>query len=162
MTAYNIINYKYPCVLIVHFYRLVQFHTQRGFCASIYVKLSNSGHPVMYSRQFCINKPGQKIYLCMSTRSTRHHMLLHNPTILHTKTFFAPACQPRKKISSNTKLSQSSLIHPRSPHTSSSTSKYDSNANPSQKFSFSFFRVRFRVTVMVTVVVTVQSATCPQ
>ena len=33
----------------------------------------------------------RKIYQCMSTRSTWHHTILHNPTILHTKTF---VCKP--------------------------------------------------------------------
>ena len=50
----------------------------------------------MYARQFCTNNPSHKIYCCMSERSTRHHTLLHNPTIIHTKTFSVPACHPRK------------------------------------------------------------------
>ena len=78
------------------------------------------------------NKTGHKIYPHISAHYTRHHMLLHNPTILYTKKVFTPDCHPRKKISSETKISQSSLIHPRSPHTSSSTSKYDSNTHSSQ------------------------------
>ena len=51
----------------------------------------------------------------MPARSTRHHTLLHNSTIIHTKTFFAPACHPHKKILS--------------------TSKYDSKTNSSGNIS---------------------------
>ena len=97
MTTHNQINWKCPRVLIVQIYRLVQFHPQRSFCASLSVRVSHSGRPVTYTRQFFANYPGQRIYCCMPTRSTRHHTLLHNPMILHTKTFFAPACHPRKK-----------------------------------------------------------------
>ena len=39
----------------------------------------------------------------MSAQSTRHHKLLNNPTVLHTKTFFAPACHPCQKILSTSK-----------------------------------------------------------
>ena len=54
----------------------------------------------------------RKIYCCMSEQSTTRHTLLDNPTILHTKTFFAPSCHLRLKILStsiyvsNTHLSQ--------------------------------------------------------
>ena len=79
--------------------------------------------PFNVRRKKITNKPGHKIYRCMLVSSTRHHTLLHNPKILRTKSFFAPACHPRQKILSKTKLSQSSLLHPRSIHTSPSTSK---------------------------------------
>ena len=68
----------------------------------------------------------------MLARSTWHYTLLHDTMVLKTKAFFAPTCHPRKRIMSEKKLSQSSLIYPRSPHTSLSTSKYNSNANSSQ------------------------------
>ena len=58
----------------------------------------------------------------MPAGSTQHYILLHNPTILHTQTFFAPVCHSLKKISSEKKLSHSSLLQPRALHTSSSTS----------------------------------------
>ena len=155
----------------MNFYRLVWFHTKRRFCVSLSVRVSNSGHPVKYSRRFCTNNPGHKIYHCVSACSTWHHMLLRNPNILHKKKFFVPACHPRKiyrcmsarstqhhtllhnttnlhtktffvpsfhlrkNISSDLKVSHYSLIHPRSPHTSSSISKYNSNTNLSRKFS---------------------------
>ena len=51
----------------------------------------------MYARKYCTNNPGYKIYRCRSARSTQHYTLLHTPTILHMKTFFAPACHPGKK-----------------------------------------------------------------
>ena len=102
-TTYNQINYNYPRVLIMHFYRLLQFHTRRRFCTGLYIRVSNSGHPITYVRQFCTNKTGRKIYRCIPARSTQHHMLLNNLTILHTKKVFVPACHPLKKISSKTK-----------------------------------------------------------
>ena len=95
----------------------------------------------MYTRQCLTNMPGQKMYCCMSARSTQHDMLLHNLTILHTNTFFAPACHPRKKILSETKLSWYSLIHPHFFHMSQSTSKYNSNTNQSWKVSLFPFLV---------------------
>ena len=82
-----------------------------------------------------MNNPSHKIYRCMTVLSTRYYMILHAPTILHRKTFFAPFCHLRKKILSGTKLSHSSMIHPHSPQTSLSTSNYDSNINLSQTFS---------------------------
>ena len=78
----------------MHFYRLVQFHTRIRFCASLSVRLSDSGHHVTYFRKFCRNKPSHKIYHCMSVRSTRYHTLLHNTMIIHIKIFFAPVCHP--------------------------------------------------------------------
>ena len=87
--TYNIINCTCPCVL-------VRFHTRRHFHASLYVRVSDSDHPVMYTRQFCTNDPSHKIYCCMSVCSSRHNMLSHNPTIIHLKTFFAPAYHLRK------------------------------------------------------------------
>ena len=96
MTKKNWINYNWLRVLIMHFYRLVRFHTQRRCRSSLSVRLSDLGHPVMYIRFFCRNNPGHKIYRCMSVRSTQHHTLLPNPTIIHTKTFFTPAFHPRQ------------------------------------------------------------------
>ena len=89
----------------------------------------------MNTRQFCTNKPGHKIYRCIPAWFTWHYTRLHNPKILHTKTFFAPACHLGKKISSETKMWQSSIIHPRLPHMSSPTSIYDSNTNFSKNIS---------------------------
>ena len=79
--------------------------------------------------------PSHKIYRCMSALSTQQYTLLHTPIILHRKTFFASFCPPRKKILSETKLSHSSLINPRLPHTSLFTSNYNSNTNSSRKLS---------------------------
>ena len=50
----------------------------------------------MYARKIFTINPGHKIYQWISVRSTRHHTLLHNPPVLNTKTFFAPAFHPRK------------------------------------------------------------------
>ena len=80
----------------MHFYRLFRFHSQSHFRASLSVRVFDSGHPVMYVRNVCTNKPGHKIYRWTSARSTRYHTLIHDPTILDTKTFPAPVCHPRK------------------------------------------------------------------
>ena len=58
---FNQINCNFPRVLIMHFHRLVQFYTQRHFCASQSIKVSDSGHPVKYARTFCRNKLAQNI-----------------------------------------------------------------------------------------------------
>ena len=70
MATYNISNYKFPYFLIMRFYRLVRFHTRRRFRASISDRVSDAGHPVTYARKEFTNKPGHKIYRCMSKRST--------------------------------------------------------------------------------------------
>ena len=88
-TTYNRINCN--CLRI-----LVRFHTQRRFRASLYVRVSDSGHRVTSARKMCMNNTGYKLYRMMSVRSTRHHKILHNPTIIYTKIFFVPACHPRK------------------------------------------------------------------
>ena len=89
-TTYNRINWNWPRVFIMRFYKIVWFNTQRRFHASMSARVSNSIHPVTYTSQFCRKRPGHKIYHCTQLQSTRHYRLLHNPTILHTKTFFAP------------------------------------------------------------------------
>ena len=90
-TTYNQINCNCLRVLIVYFYIIIQFHPRRRFWASLSVRVSDSDHPVMYARQFFRNKPGHNIYRCMSVRSTQHHTIIHNLTILHMQTFL---CQP--------------------------------------------------------------------
>ena len=47
-------------------------------------------------KNICTNNNGQKIYRWMPVRFTRHQPLLNNPTILNTKTFYAPSCHTRK------------------------------------------------------------------
>ena len=101
MNAYNWINFKIPRVIIMHFYRLIRFHIRRRFCTRLSVRVSNSGQPVTYTRQFCTNKTGHKIYHCMPAGYTWHYILLHNTTIIHTNKFIATACHPRKKILSD-------------------------------------------------------------
>ena len=77
-TTYIQINFRYQRFIIVHFYRLILFHTQRCFLASLSVRVYNLGHPVMYARNFCTNKPSHKIYLYMSACSTQHHTLVND------------------------------------------------------------------------------------
>ena len=87
----------------------------------------------------------------MTVRSTRHHTLLHNPTILRTKTFFVPAwhprqiycCMPARSTRHHTLLHNSTIIHTKTffapachPHKKIlSTSKYDSKTNSSGNIS---------------------------
>ena len=128
---------------------LVQFHTRRCFCARLSIRVSDLGHPVMYARKFCTNNPGHKMYRCMSVRSTWQHTLLQNPTIIHTKTFFAPDCHPRKiyrcmsaqSTRHNTLLQNPTILHTKAFLASAchlrqkilSTSKYVSNTHLSRK-----------------------------
>ena len=108
---------------MMNFHRLVQFHIQGRFCVSLAVRVSNSGHPITYSRQLCVNKLGYKIYYCMSVLSTRHHTLLHSTSILHTKTIFAPECHSYKIyqcISAHSKRHHTLLQNPMILHTKTS------------------------------------------
>ena len=88
-TTYYRINCNCPHVL-------VRFQTQGRFCASLSVRISDSGHPITYTSQFCRNKPGHKIYRYMAVRSTWHHTLLHRATIIHTKTFLRQPITPAR------------------------------------------------------------------
>ena len=69
-TMFNQINCNLPRVLIMHFYRLVWFHTQRNVRASLTIRVSNSGHHVKYARTFCRNKLDKKKLLHVSTLHT--------------------------------------------------------------------------------------------
>ena len=80
-------------------------------------------HPIcqgIWSRSLCnVRKtifrknPNHKIYRCILVRSTHHHTLLHNPTILYMKIFILQACPPlniyRCMSASSTK--QQTLLH---------------------------------------------------
>ena len=137
----------------MHFYRLVRFYTCRRLSSSLSVRVSDSGHPVMFVRKCFGNKPGHKIYCCMSIRSIWNHTLLHNPTILHTKKFFAPACHPLQIYRCmsarfkrhHTLLHNTMILHMKTffapachPQKKiSPTSKYDSKTNSSQNISIS-------------------------
>ena len=158
----------------MNFYRLVRYHTRGRFFSSLSVRVYNSCHPVTYSRQFCRNKLDQKIYRCMSVRSTQHHTLLHNPTILHTKTFFALAyhpsqincCMSSRSTRHHKLLNNPTILHTKKIFASLSPALENivhfkirfKHTFKSKHFHFSLFRVRVRVGVMVTV----QSATHPQ
>ena len=113
----------------MHFYRLIRFHIQRRFRTNPYIRVSDSGQPVTYARKLCTNRPIHKICCRMPVGSTRHYILLRNTIILYTKTFLAPACHMCKKISSETKLSHSSMLHPRALHTLSFTYIYSINSD---------------------------------
>ena len=119
---YNRINYKFPRVIIMHFYRLIWFHIWRRFLVSLSIRVSDSDQPVTYARQFFTNNPGHKIYSFVSAGSTRHCILIHNPMVIHMKKNFTTARHLHKKISSKKKLSHSLLLHPQVLHTPSSTS----------------------------------------
>ena len=81
----------------------------------------------------------------MTAHSTRLHTLLHNATILHTKTFFVLACHPRKInfcMTAHSTWHHTLLHNPKILHTKTffapachlrqkilSTSKYNSNTH---------------------------------
>ena len=83
------INFKCPHVLIMHFYRLVWLRIGRCFRVSLFARVSESLHPVTYTRQLCANNTSQKIYRCRPAGSTRNYILLHNTEIIHRKIFCA-------------------------------------------------------------------------
>ena len=85
MTTYIRINLKFLRILIVHFCRLIQFHIQRCFRASLSVQVSNLCQPGNYNRRYFTNKPGHKLYHCMISGSTQYDTILHDTTILHMK-----------------------------------------------------------------------------
>ena len=118
-------------VLTMHFYRIVQFHTQGRFCASLSVRVSDSVHPLMYSRKkLQTNLVTKYTALCQhSPQDITHFYIVLQ---FYIRGNFALACCPRKKMLSEIKLSQPSLIHPLSPHMPLSTSKYNPNTNSSQ------------------------------
>ena len=125
INTHNQISCKYLRIFIMHFYIPVGFHIQRYFHSSLFVRVYDSGHPVIYAWKYFTNNPGRKLYPCMTAGSTRHQRIIQNPIIVHTKILFAPAYHPRNKILSKTKLSHSSLLQPRAIHTSFYTSKYN-------------------------------------
>ena len=88
-STYKILNCNRPIVLL-------QFYTRRCFSASLSVRATYSGHPIMYIRKCCMNDTCNKINRWISVRSIQHHTLLQNPKILHTETFFLPACHQHK------------------------------------------------------------------
>ena len=103
VNTYNQIKLKSPRVTIMKFYRLVQFHIQGRFNAIPSIRVYNPGQPVTYARQFYMNKPGHKIYLCMSAGSTRNYILLNNAMIIHTKIFLRqPVNHGRKYLQRQT------------------------------------------------------------
>ena len=142
MTTNNRINGKCPRVPIIQFYILAWFHTQRHFCAILSDRVSNSGQHAKCNINYYMNKPCKKLHLCIPSRSTYHYTLLRNPMIIHTKTLFAPTCHLRKKISSETKLSHYTLLHPQTLHTSSYTSKEDSKIDSIELDNFHLGRIR--------------------
>ena len=173
MTTYNRINCE---CLRVH----VQFHTQRCFRDSLSSRVSDSDHHVTYAKNFCTNKPVHKIYCWISVRSTQQHTLLHNPKIIHAKTFFAPACHPlniyrcmtARSIRHHTLLHNPTILRTKTffapachlPQKISSTSKYDSKklSRKISLFPSVGLGLGIKVRVMVAVRVTVQSDTCLQ
>ena len=132
----------------MHLHRLVLFHTQRYFRSRLSVRVSDSGHPAKYAIQLFTNNPSHKIYRCMPSRSTRHYTLPHNLTILHTDLFFAPACHPCNKISSEKNChSIHWCTHARLTFHRILPKMWFKQKSESKHFPFSFFRVRVRFRV---------------
>ena len=142
----------------MHFYRRVRFHTQRNFWANLSVRVSDSGHPVMYARIFlqtspvkkytdaCQHDPHDVIWFCIILRfyirrNFSHHSVTRarkygprqNSHILH---WYIHAC-----------LTLHRPLQIQFKH------KFES-----KHFPFLFFRFRFTVKVRVAF----QSATSPQ
>ena len=122
-TTNNKINWKHPRFPIMHCYKLVRLHIQRNFRARLCIRVSNWVQPVKYARKYLTNNPCHKLYHYIPELPTRYYTLLHNPTVVHTKKLFPPACHPRKRISSKKKLSHPSILHPCMLHMSSYTTK---------------------------------------
>ena len=79
ITTYNLFNYKRQYILIIQFYRLVQFHIRRNFYASPFFRVSDLGQPVTYARKFCTQNTGHTIYCCMTAGS---HSIIYFHIIL--------------------------------------------------------------------------------
>ena len=101
---------KYHAFPLYTFTNLYSF-TYRYFFNRLSIKVSYSVQHVKCARKYCINKPCHKLHHYISACSTCHHTLLHNPTILNTKTFFAIACQMNHKILYKTNMSHSTLVN---------------------------------------------------
>ena len=56
MTEYNKINEKQMWISIINFYIIVWFNIRRRFCASLSVRVSDSGRPVNYARKYFTKK----------------------------------------------------------------------------------------------------------
>ena len=128
MTTYNQINEKLLRVPIVGFYILIWFNIQ-FFCASLYVRVFDSGQAIKCARNLYKNNLSQTTQLHIST--------LHTPSYTYTysyylkyKDIFLPACCLRHKILYKTKISQYSQINARTLHKSSCASTNDNISAP--------------------------------
>ena len=65
----------------------VRFHIRRNFCASLSVRVSDSGQNIKCARKYFTNTPCCDLHHYVQARYTFHHILLHNHIIIHTKTF---------------------------------------------------------------------------
>ena len=113
MPTNNLIIGKHLQIPIIHFNILIRLHIQRHVCTSLTVSVSNSGQPVKCASKYHTKKPWNKIHCWIPAQSTHNYILLHTPTIIHTKKRFALAYHLHKKIPSTTKLSHSALLHTR-------------------------------------------------
>ena len=88
MDTYNKTNEKSPRIPIINFYILIKFNIQGKFCASLSVRISDSGQPVNCARKYCTkrNCPNINTYKQAQFKNyCTHHTLLHTHAIQHTK-----------------------------------------------------------------------------
>ena len=89
ITKFNPIKLKRLHVPTPHFYKLIRLHILSKFCSSLSIRVSDSVQTLMCSKTKCTDKTCHKLHHYIPARSTRHQILLHNSTILHTKIFCA-------------------------------------------------------------------------
>ena len=95
----HIINRKLPCVPIIQFYILLWFHIWRRFCASLSVRVSDSGQPVKCAIKYHTNNPCHILHRFIPEHSTHHFKLLYTPTTIHSKIFLRhPVTYTRKYL----------------------------------------------------------------
>ena len=110
MNMYNWIIRKRLRVPIIRFHIILWFHIQRRFRSCLTFRLPNLGQPTTCTRKYHMNKTCQKIHHWIPARPKCHYKFLHNHMILHTNQLLAPYYHLQKKISSETKMSHSTLL----------------------------------------------------
>ena len=159
MATNNRINCKCLRVLIINFYRLVQFCTRIWFSTSLSVRVSNSGHPVTYTRHFFFEK-------AQSQNITLHDSTLHTTSYTSTKSYDSTW---EEFVRTRLSPAQENIVPGKTvtvfTYTPTLTSHAIVHYNIQSKHTFiseHFPLYFFMVVVRVRVTVTVQSATIPQ
>ena len=126
MTTQNWINWKSPRVTITQpFYKkLVWFHIRIPFRGNLYVRVSNSSHPIKCTIKYCTKNPYQKVHHCIPAQS--YAIIKFYILILFQirRQFLRQTVTCAIKYSIRIVL-HSTLLHSCTLHTPSLTSKYD-------------------------------------